>query len=163
MALASALGVNIQELVAPDAAAPGEHRPLWPAPEPRRAAAAALILTAPGALMIIANTLRYAGVTAAPMALLEGIGQFLGLVPRFWYLWPLLLIAAPSGGILLILASLVRIRGRVERGSLAATGIELRWHPLAALALLLCVGTMFAPTANIIGDMIARAARAPLD
>jgi transcriptional regulator with XRE-family HTH domain len=163
MALASALNVEVQDLVAPNAAAAGEHRPLWPAPKPHGAAVAALILTTPGMLMIGANTLQYTGVTAVPMAGLETIGHFLGLVPRFWYLWPLPLIAAPVAGILLVVAALIRVHGSVERGSLTATGVELRWHPLAALALLLCLGTMFAPTANIVGDMIARAAHAPLD
>lgn len=160
MALASALGVKVQELVAPDATAAGEHRPLWPAPAPRWAATAALILTAPGALIMIAIILHNAGLAVDPKPTLEGIAHFLGLVRR---LWLVLLIVAPVIGILLVLVAVVRVHGRVEEGSLAVTGVELRWHPLAACALLLCVGTMFAPTANLAGDMIARAAHAPLD
>lgn len=160
MALASALGVKVQELVAPDATAAAEHRPLWPAPAPKSAATAALMLTAPGALIIIAIILHNVGLAADPNPVLQRIGNFLGLVPRFWLI---LLIGAPIIGILLVLAAMVRVHGRVEQVSLAVTGVELRWHPFAALVLLLCIGTMFAPTANLVGDMIARAAHAPLD
>lgn len=113
--------------------------------------------------MIAANTMSQAGGSSVPMSLLWSIAHALGLVPAFWYLWPIPLIAAPAAGILLVLMSLVRVRGRSEDRLVTVTGVELQWHSAAAAALLLCAATMFAPTANIVGEMIAHAAQAPLD
>src|SRR5438445_13889894 len=48
MALAAALGAEVAGLVAPRPAAPGEHRPLWPAASPRPAAVVAMAGAATG-------------------------------------------------------------------------------------------------------------------
>lgn len=159
MALAAALGVDVANLVAPGPTAPGEHRPLWPAPSPQAAAVIAMILAAPGAVMLIAVLLNNAGVTSGPMA---ALAPWLALLPKPWSLWiPMLIL--PTAGAVLLLAALVRIYGTVENRSVAVTGIELRWHPLAAAALLLSVLIVLPVAANFVGDMIARAAHAPLD
>jgi len=163
MALAAALGVEVRTLTAPDTTAPGEHRPLWPALSPRAAAWIAFAVTLPGAAILVANTLDGAGVTAVPMSVLRSLGKAMGLVPAFWYLWPVPLIAGPAIGILLVLASLVRVHGRAEGATITITGIEFAWHPAAAAVLLLCGATMFAPTLNIVGEMIARTAQSPPD
>lgn len=163
MALAAALGVNVNDLTAPGSSAPGEHRPLWLAPSPRAAAASAFLLTLPGTAIILANTLDYAGFSATPMQLLWSTAHAAGLVPAYWYLWPIPLIVAPAAGLLLVLASLVQVRGRPEDRAVTITGLELRWHMGAAAILALCAATMVAPAANIVGDMIAHSAGIPLD
>jgi DNA-binding XRE family transcriptional regulator len=163
MALAAALGVEVRSLTAPDSTAPGEHCPLWPAPAPLTAASVAVALTGPGAIILVANTLAVTNVTRVPMSVLKDFGHMLRVIPTFWYLWPVPLIAAPLFGILLIVASLIRVHGRAEGSTITITGVEMAWHPAAAAALLLCAATMFAPTANMVGEMIGQAARAPLD
>jgi len=162
MALAAALGLDVQDLVAPGPAAAGEHWPLWPAPAPRAAALIAIALTAPGALMMIAIIFRNKGFPGLLNAL-ASVGRWAGLVPNYWFLWPVPLLVLPAIGVAVVAVALLRIYGRLERGSIAATGVEIRWHPLAAAALVLAGLTMFAPAANLFGDMLARAARAPLD
>src|SRR6476469_8498646 len=106
MALASALGIPIADLTAPNSSSPGEHRPLWPAPSPKAAALIAFVLAFPGALFIAANTLSQAGVWSGPLKVLDTLGRSSGLVPTYWYLWPLPLIAAPAIGGMLVVASL---------------------------------------------------------
>ena len=162
MALAAALGVEVASLVAPGPAAPGEHRPLWPAPSPQAAAVVAMALAAPGTVILIAAMLNQAGVTAEPMGVLQSLGAGLGFVPKPWPLWILMLIL-PIMGAVLLFAALVRIYGRVENRSLTVTGVELRWHPVAAAALFLCLLIPLPLAANLFGDMLARAAHAPLD
>jgi hypothetical protein len=63
MALAAALGIDVANLVAPGPAAPGEHRPLWPAPSPQAATVLATVLALPGAVMLIAVLLKNTGIT----------------------------------------------------------------------------------------------------
>lgn len=160
MALAATLGVDVTNLVAPGPAAPGEHRPLWPAPSPQRAAVIATILAAPGAFILIAAILNHAGVAHGPMEFLFSFR--LAFAPKPWGLW-ISMLALPAAGAVLLMASLVRIYGRIENHSITVTGIELRWHSLAAPALLFCVLIPLPLAANLVGDMLAQAAHAPLD
>lgn len=158
MALASALGVDVANLVAPGPATSGEHRPLWPAPSPRTAATIALMLAAPGAVLLTAVLFNNAGITG-PMSALQPL---LLLVPKPWGLWiPMLML--PIAGAVLLTASLVRVYGRVENRAITVTGIELRWHFLAVIAFLLSVLIVLPVAANLFGGMVARAAHAPID
>ena len=162
MALAAALEIDVANLVAPGAAAPGEHRPLWPAPSPQMAAIIAIVLAAPGASILIAVILSQAGLTNGPMAVLQSFGPWLGFMPKPWSLWiPMLIL--PTAGAILVVAALVRIYGRVENRSITVTGVELRWHPLAVAVLILSLLIVLPMAANLFGDILARAAHAPLD
>ena len=162
MALASAFSIDVQDLVAPGPASSGEHQPLWPAPAPQIAAEVAIALATPGALLLISIVLKDAGF-ATPINALDAAGRLLGLVPNYWFLWPIPLLILPAAGATLVLGTLIRIFGRVESGSIVVTGVELCWNTLAMAALLLCMMTIFPPAANLFGDMLARAAQAPLD
>ena len=159
MALASVLGVPVAELVAPSAAAPGEHRPLWPAPSPRRAAWIALGLTAPGATFILLNSLKQAGIGAAPYDALAALGSRLGIAEQFLRTWTIPLIGMPLLAVVLLAMSLLRVHGRVEGQALSISGFEVRWHPLAAFALLLAAATVIAPLGNLAAETVAHAIR----
>lgn len=161
MALASALEVPVSELVAPSATADGEHRPLWPAPEPKRAGWIAIGLSAPGALFILLNSMKHAGISAAPYDALATFGTSLNMAEPFLRLWTVPLIFMPVAAFVLLGMSLLRVHGRVEGQALSVTGFEVRWHRLAALAALLAAGTMIAPLGNLTAETLAQAIRSP--
>lgn len=157
MALASVLGVPVADLVAPSAAAPGEHRPLWPAPRPRRAAWIALGLTAPGALFMLLNVLNQARISVAPYDAMAALGTRLGIAEPFLRTWTTPLIVMPLLALALLGMSMLRAHGRVEGRALSVSGLEVRWHPLAVFAALIAAATVIAPLGNLAAETLAQA------
>jgi transcriptional regulator with XRE-family HTH domain len=157
MALAAVLEVPVADLVAPSAAAPGEHRPLWAAPRPLNAAWIALGLTAPGALFILLNSLKQAGISPTPYDALAALGTRLGIAEPFLRIWTIPLIVMPLLALALLGMSMLRAHGRVEGRALSVSGLEVRWHPLAVFAALIAAATVIAPLGNLAAETLAQA------
>lgn len=162
LGLAAALDIDARDLTRPGPSAPGEHRPLWPAIEPRTAGWAAGALTAPAIVFVTVNLLNYGPGFAAPYDTLARFGRAVGIDGAFEAASPALLLGLPIVAIVLVLAACVRPHGLVEGRSVTLTGVELRWHPLAFAAGLAAVLVAKALVVYLIGESFGHAARGTL-
>jgi transcriptional regulator with XRE-family HTH domain len=128
LSLAAALNVDVAQL-ADASSAPRAPLPLW----------VAVILVAPAALFVAVNLLRSPFGWAAPYDILARTGGSLMSFAAFNIVSPVIFLGGMAAALGLSIASLVRVRSRVERGVLRISGIEVAMKAAPALVALVAL------------------------
>jgi transcriptional regulator with XRE-family HTH domain len=159
LAIAAAFDMDPRELTRPDATTRGEHRPLWPAMDPRRAARIAAVLVAPAILFVSLSLLKYGAGIAAPYDLLADFGARHGLHAAFDRFSAPVLLFSPLVALILTIVATIRPAGLVERDSVTVTGVELTWHWPTVLAACAASAVLGLLSLYIIGEKLGQVAR----
>jgi hypothetical protein len=117
------------------------------------------VLSAPAAVFVVVNLLKFPGSAFAPFDTLAAIGSVLGATEVFNRAGPVVMLIAPVISLALVVAACVRPYGCVERRSVTFTGVELRWHPLAFATGLITACTLIALGAYALLENLVRAVR----
>jgi transcriptional regulator with XRE-family HTH domain len=133
LSLAAALNVDVAQLAEPERVrrAPRAPLPSW----------VAAILVAPAALFVGVNLLRSPVGWAAPYDLLARSGGRLMSFATFNMISPALFLGGIAAALGLSIASLVRVRSRVERGVISISGVEVAMKAAPALVALVALAS----------------------
>jgi transcriptional regulator with XRE-family HTH domain len=159
LAIAAAFDVDPRELTRPQATSHGEHRPLWPSLDPKRAARIAAVLVAPAAVFVSLSLLKYGAGFAAPYDLLAGFGARHQLHAAFDRLSAPILLYSPLLALVLAAMASIRPAGLVERDTVTVTGVELTWHWPTVLAAMTALAVLGLLTLYIVGEKLAQVAQ----